>query len=185
MHLQFDIQQLIRVTACVFLVCLFSFNVSAQQKSNTENIFLITYDGLRWEELFTGADKKLIQNEDYVENGLRLAALFWDDNPNKRRERLLPFFWNTIAVKGQLYGNRLTGCTVDVTNNQWFSYPGYNEILVGYDDPNITSNAKIPNPNKTVLEILNEQDEFNGKVAAFGSWDVFPYIINEERSGYR
>ena len=39
------------------------------------------------------------------------------------------------------------------------------------------------NPNKTVLEIINEQPQFNGRVAAFGSWDVFPYIINEERSG--
>ena len=24
--------------------------------------------------------------------------------------------------------------------------------------------------------------EFTGKVAAFGSWDVFPYIINDKRS---
>src|SRR5690606_12832092 len=44
-------------------------------------------------------------------------------------------------------------------------------------------NDKIPNPNKTILEIINEQPHFKGKVAAFGSWDVFPYIINEERSG--
>ena len=33
------------------------------------------------------------------------------------------------------------------------------------------------------MEIINEQPQYKGKVAAFGSWDVFPFIINEERSG--
>ena len=35
----------------------------------------------------------------------------------------------------------------------------------------------------TLLEYLNQKPEFKGKVMAFGSWDVFPYIVNEERSG--
>ena len=35
----------------------------------------------------------------------------------------------------------------------------------------------------TVLEYANRQEGFAGRVAAFGSWDVFPYIVNEERSG--
>lgn len=34
-----------------------------------------------------------------------------------------------------------------------------------------------------MLSFVNQQKAFAGKVAAFGSWDVFPYIINEERSG--
>ena len=66
----------------------------------------------------------------------------------------------------------------------WFSYPGYNEILSGKaDDERIDSNSKTPNPNETILEALNKREEYKGKVAAFASWDVFPYIINEERSG--
>jgi hypothetical protein len=69
------------------------------------------------------------------------------------------------------------------TNRFWFSYPGYNEILTGFSDPVIDSNEKKYNPNKTVLEWLHEQPAFTGKVAAFGSWDVFPYIINDQRSG--
>ena len=35
----------------------------------------------------------------------------------------------------------------------------------------------------TILEKLNDSDRFKGKVAAFSSWDVFPYIINDKRSG--
>ena len=85
---------------------------------------------------------------------------------------------------GQIHGNRPLGSKVNLTNTMWFSYPGYNEILTGSaDDVRITSNAKKDNPNKTILEQYNNTPEGKGKVAAFGSWDVFPYIINEERSG--
>ena len=34
-----------------------------------------------------------------------------------------------------------------------------------------------------MLEYLNTKEEFKGKVVAFTSWNVFPYILNEERSG--
>ena len=149
----------------------------------TENVILVTFDGLRWQELFGGADSLLIDDSGYVENPEELVKEFWHTDPLKRREMLMPFFWNTIAKEGQLYGNRKYGNKVDCTNNMWFSYPGYNEILSGFsDDERINSNSKINNPNKTVLEYLNEMKSFNGSVAAFGSWDVFPFIVNEERS---
>jgi hypothetical protein len=154
------------------------------QKQNTENIFIITLDGYRWQELFTGADPNLIENKDFVKNPEALKQRFWADTPEERREILMPFFWNTIAKKGQLYGNRLHDNKVDCSNTMWFSYPGYNEILCGYaDDERVNSNAKNNNPNVTVLEYLNNLPSFKGKVAAFGSWNVFPFIINQERSG--
>jgi len=163
------------------LVLLLSFQAFAQQ---TENIFIITFDGLRWQELFTGADSLLIDDSGYVKNPEKLIGQFWHEDPLKRREMLMPFFWNTIATQGQLYGNRKHGNKVDCTNKMWFSYPGYNEILCGFaDDEQINSNKKIPNPNATVLEYFNRQANLKGKVAAFCSWDVFPFIINEERSG--
>lgn len=150
----------------------------------TEHVFLITLDGLRWEELFTGADSTLLFDERYVDDVDRLRERFWRADPVARREALMPFFWRTIAQEGQLYGDRSRGCTVDATNDLLFSYPGYNEILTGAaDDERIDSNAKRPNPNVTVLEFANRQDGFRGRVAAFGSWDVFPFIINEARSG--
>ncbi len=153
------------------------------QQRKTENVFLITLDGLRWQELFSGADSSLNSDEDYVENTNELKELFWADDAEERRRKLMPFFWSKIATEGQLYGNRWNNSKVNCTNNMWFSYPGYNEILTGFsDDVRITSNDKIPNPNQTILEFVNGHEEFRGKVAAFGSWDVFPFIINEERS---
>jgi hypothetical protein len=154
------------------------------QQLKTENIFIITLDGLRWQELYSGADSLLIDDSGYVEDPEALTERFWNKDPLKRREMLMPFFWGTIAKEGQLYGNRKFGNKVNCSNNMWFSYPGYNEILSGApDDKNINSNDKIPNPNITVLEFFNNQPSLKDRVAAFGSWDVFPYIINEDRSG--
>jgi arylsulfatase A-like enzyme len=96
---------------------------------------------------------------------------------------MLPFMWSVIAEQGQIYGNRNLGNRMDLTNEYRFSYPGYSELLVGYADSEINSNAKNPNPNTTVLEFIHNQPGFAGRVAAFASWDVFPYIINSDRSG--
>ncbi len=153
-------------------------------KDDDPKVFLITLDGLRWQELFSGIDSSLMNDKDFTNGIAELKSAYWDNDQEVRREKLMPFFWNTIANQGQLYGNRWEGSEMNATNNFWFSYPGYNEILTGFaDDERITSNAKNNNPNVTALEFVNNQAGFTGKVAAFGSWDVFPYIVNEERSG--
>ncbi|MBN8575435.1 MAG: sulfatase-like hydrolase/transferase [Cytophagales bacterium] len=167
----------------LFLPILF---LAAAWRANAqaENIILITLDGMRWQEVFTGADSGLVKNKKYVEDAAELHKRFWHEQPEARREKLMPFFWSTLAKEGVLYGNRAFGNNVNCSNYMWFSYPGYNEILSGFaDDEHIKSNDKINNPNTTVLEYLNQQPRFKGKVAAFGSWDVFPSIINRERSG--
>jgi hypothetical protein len=157
---------------------------SQKPSYKTENIVLITLDGLRWQEVFKGADSLFIDDTGMVKSAGSLLGDFWHEDPLVRRQLLFPFFWNTIATQGQIYGNRAYGNMVNNANSMWFSYPGYNEVLSGFaDDERITSNSKINNPNVTFLEYLNKNSAFQGKVYAFGSWDVFPYIVNEERSG--
>jgi hypothetical protein len=172
-----------KIVIVVLILTSLSLCSAAQQKHKTENVILITLDGLRWQEVFTGAESRLLLNKKYVGDTVATHKLFWRETPQQRREVLMPFFWNVIAKQGQLYGNRLEGNMVNVTNKMWFSYPGYNEILTGAaDDINITSNDPNDNPNQTVLELLNNQKEFQGKVAAFSSWETFPWIINTSRS---
>ena len=153
-------------------------------QGNAESkVIIITMDGLRWQELFTGADINLIANHKYVEDTLALKESYWRNSPKERRVALMPFVWSTLVKNGQIHGNRDLGSKMNLTNTHRFSYPGYNEILTGKaDDERINSNDKIANPNKTILEIVNTNKKFMGDVAAFGSWDVFPFIINEERS---
>ena len=51
-------------------------------------------------------------------------------------------------------------------------------------DLQVNSNAYKANPNVNVLEFLNQQPKLKGKTAAFGAWDAFDRILNEERSGF-
>jgi hypothetical protein len=125
-------------------------------------------DGLRWQEVFAGADPLLL------EKGKSAV----------RREELMPFLWGVIAKEGQIFGNRNAGSDAYVTNRFHFSYPGYSETLCGFVDPRIASNDKIPNPNVTVFEWLHKKPAYHGRIAAFGAWDVFPFIFNAERAGF-
>ncbi|HTD93819.1 MAG TPA: hypothetical protein VK644_08410 [Chitinophagaceae bacterium] len=148
------------------------------------NIIVVTIDGFRWQEIFSGADEELINDPVITPDTSTMKMLYWADDKNERRQKLMPFFWNVIAAKGQLYGNRDWGNKVNTANLYAFSYPGYNEIFTGTTDITISSNEKKLNSNRNVLEYLNQDESFKGKVVAFTSWDVFPYILNEKRSGF-
>jgi hypothetical protein len=157
--------------------------LSGAPARRTENVVLVTTDGLRWQEVFGGAEEVLLSKEAGVSDVPSLRRDFWRGTPRERREALLPFFWSVIAREGQVFGNLPRGSSVRVTNGHNFSYPGYNELLSGRADPRVDSNDKKVNPNVTVLEWLNGRPAYRGRVAAFCSWDVFPWIIHRERSG--
>ncbi len=155
--------------------------VSAQHK--TENLVIVTLDGMRWQEVFKGVDSAIIINKKFTMDSDAIVKKFWSDDINERRKKLFPFLWTTIESYGQLYGNRTKDCSVNNANPYWFSYPGYNEIFTGYPDTAVNSNDTIRNKNVNVLEFINKQKGYEGKVAAFTSWDCFPYILNKWRSG--
>lgn len=149
-----------------------------------ENIILITTDGLRWQEVFTGMDSVIASNKKFNRgDSTYLFESYWHSDENERRKKLMPFLWNIMARQGQIYGNRKFDNKVDNANPFWFSYPGYNEIFTGYADTTINSNDFPPNPNVTVLEFLNRQPKYKNSVAAFGAWEAFDRILNETRSG--
>ena len=167
-------------TAIFLLTCL---SAVAQQRK-TENLVIVTLDGYRWKELFTGADSQLIRTKKYIAgDSAALIERYWAATSQERRKLVMPFFWNTIASEGQLYGNRTIGNNVNVKNRYWFSYPGYNEIFTGYPDSAINSNDFPPNPNVNVLEYINKQSAYKNKVSVFASWNAYYRILNQERSG--
>jgi len=153
-----------------------------QGATKTSHVIFVMIDGVRWQDVFRGADPALLNKESGVHNIEEIKREFWREKAQERRAALLPFLWSEIAKNGQIYGNREKGSDAYVTNGMNFSYPGYNEILCGFPDPRIDSNDKKPNPNVSVLEWLNQKPAFAGKVAAFAAWDVFPFILNVSRS---
>lgn len=149
----------------------------------TENVLLVTLDGLRWQDVFTGADNAMLNKDDGRVADLRATRQrFWRGEPEARRELLMPFLWSTIAKDGQLFGDPSRGSPAKVTNPHRFSYPGYAELLVGFVNPLVDSNNKFPNPDQTVLEWLHGRPGFAGRIAAFSGWDVHPYILARDRS---
>ena len=151
----------------------------------TRNIVLIVLDGVRWQEVFSGADPLLLNEEvgGSWETEKKLKARYWNDDPNTRRRLLLPFLWEVVARQGQIYGNQALGSVARVTNAQDTSYAGYNEMSVGFPDPTIDdTNEHGPNANVSVFEWLNGRTEFAGQVAIFGNWPTYKDIFNEPRS---
>jgi hypothetical protein len=150
-------------------------------QSPAQNVVIITMDGFRWQEMFTGAGSEYFKKDKDGKPG-PLEKRYMRDTPEQRRSFLLPFMWSEVATKGQIFGDPSKQSRAHVTNGLWFSYPGYNEMFSGAPDARVDSNDKVPNPNITVLEWLNTRPKFAGKVAAFGAWDVLPFILNAERS---
>jgi hypothetical protein len=169
------------LTALCFLM--WNPGSNAIPEEDSQNLLLVTLDGVRWQEVFAGVDLRLIEDERYTNAPDYLKETYWREGREERRKLLFPFLWSVIASQGVLVGDRDHGSFMNVSNNWWFSYPGYNEILTGKADPAIDSNDKSWNQNVTFLETLHGLQEFENRVLAYGSWDVFPYIINTQRSG--
>lgn len=164
-------------TVALTIICFCAFSQKA------ENIIIITTDGFRWQEVFTGMDSAIANNSKFNQgDSAEIFKQYWSEDPKERRKKLMPFLWSIIEKNGQIYGNRNLGNKINNANPYWFSYPGYSEIFTGYADTLINSNSFPPNPNTNLLEFLNKQSKYKNSVTAFGAWDAFDRILNEKRA---
>lgn len=165
-----------------FVPLLFATALNAQA---TRNVVLVVTDGLRWQDVFSGADSTLLfRDPRSIGDTSAVRRDFWRATADERRRVLMPFLWNTVARNGQIFGNAARGSVAQVTNGLKFSYPGYNEMLSGAADGRIRSNSFGKNPNITVFEWLSRMPQFADRTAAFGTWGVFRDIFNRERAGF-
>jgi Type I phosphodiesterase / nucleotide pyrophosphatase len=168
---------------CAAISCVAA--AAAPAAGRTRTVVLIVSDGLRWQEVFTGADADLLREQaggNWVPEK-ELRARYWRADPVERRALLFPFLWGSVAKHGQMFGNQARGSVARVTNGKAFSYPGYNEMATGYPNDAIDSNEFGPNPHATVFEWLNHDPAFRGRVAVYGTWNVYDDIFNRRRSG--
>ncbi len=83
----------------VLLGCL----ATGAQAGQTQTVVLIVSDGLRWQEIFTGADADLLNADrggNWVEEP-ELRKRYWRKDPAARRALLFPFLWGTVVKKGR------------------------------------------------------------------------------------
>jgi hypothetical protein len=169
----------------VLWILIFACLMGYGQKKQTENIIIITLDGLRWQELFTGVDSGLMVNPEYTRNPQRVKDKYWAADATARRRKLFPFIWGRMDSLGQIHGNRREGSKVNVLNAYHYSYPGYNEMFTGFpeDTTGKANTIDYPDKNVSVLEFLNNLPEYKNRVAVFASWNAFHAIFAEKRSG--
>src|SRR5262252_8806809 len=97
-----------RLFALLALLCLVPLAHGEEREPlRTRNVVLIVSDGLRWQEVFTGPDPQLLNEEHggIWDKAADLKREFWRDDVGERRRALLPFLWGTVAVRGQIFGN--------------------------------------------------------------------------------
>ena len=146
---------------------------AAEQR--TRNVVLVTFDGLRIQEMFGGLDE--VVAADAKRSGIydikRARSLYDRPTPEARRAALMPFFWGTLAPRGVVLGDKAHGSRVTLRNPHAFSYPGYMEILTGRYQPDVTTNDLKSYPHTTFLEYartalgLAPED-----VAVFSCWEA-------------
>jgi hypothetical protein len=123
----------------IYLALIFFFssplNAQALAEHKTQHVIFVMTDGLRWQEVFTGAEDSLMNKQNgKVADVAALKKAYWRDDAGARREALMPFVWQVMAKQGQVFGDREKGSDAYVTNGMFFSYPGYNETLCGFPD---------------------------------------------------
>ena len=101
-----------RVTRLLWsaLICLgLPVSNAAAQQRQTRTVVLIVSDGLRWQEVFGGADTALIASRQGVGDTAALRRDFARPTVERSRLELMPFLWSVVARQGQIYGNRALG----------------------------------------------------------------------------
>ncbi len=156
---------------------------AAKDGRRTENVILITIDGVRIQEIFGGMDDVIAKNP--KKSGIydleRSRERYWRETPRERREALMPYFWTTMAPRGMVLGNKEKGSRALVKNPLLFSAPGYAEILTGQPRADVTSNDLIRYPRRTVLEYAQRKLGLDRiKVAMVGSWEGFKLLASSE-----
>lgn len=165
------------------LITLFTLLITLPILAQDQKVIVITMDGVRWKEVFRGADKFLIERPNFTSSIALHKEKYFVEDSIKRRELLMPFTWNKIAKDGVILGNRDEKNFVNLTNKHLWSYPGYNEIITGKtDDINIINNDDVLNPNISIFEYISQLPTYNKQVMVFGSWKMFPYIFNQQRA---
>ena len=163
--------------ALVLFLALWPLSVHGEELA-TRNVILVTLDGVRTQEIFSGLDPAVAAHsaEDIYSEIATGRERYGADSPEERRRRLMPFFWGTLVPQGMLFGNPENGSRMLVQNSVKWSSAGYAEMLTGEPHAEIIDNSLVRYPHRTALEYVAEAlDLETTKVAQIGSWNGFPY----------
>lgn len=156
----------------------------ARPAHRTENLVLLTLDGVRVQEVFGGMDPVVAfarNRRSGIYDPDRARRLYWRDDADGRRRALWPFFWETLAPQGVVLGDAGRGSRVTLRNPHAFSAPGYLELLTGRFHPDVTTNDARRYPHATVLQAIRKELGLRPEeVAVFSTWDALGLFASSE-----
>ena len=120
-------------------------------------VVLVVLDGVRWQEVFGGADRAMAE-----ERGLNPLA--WASP-----RALMPNLQRLLDTRAIALGAPGVGPHVTATGPQFISMPGYLEIFAGHPDPGCDSNDCARPPTRTVVDDVLESSGADD-VAVVSSW---------------
>ena len=91
-------------------VCLLSLLISTAafaESLQTRNVILVTLDGVRSQEMFSGLDETIAGHDSkkvYSEIA-EVRERYPGETPEHRRAALMPHFWKELVPQGQVFGN--------------------------------------------------------------------------------
>jgi len=167
--------------------CLAAATAVCAAELRTQNVILVTLDGVRTEEIFGGLDALPAEHSaqqvySEIETG---RERYGASTPQQRRERLMPFFWGTMVPSGMLFGDVTAGSQMLVKNSIKWSSPGYAEMLTGVVQAEIVDNSLLRFPAITALEYVSRELQLSHTdVAQIGSWDGFEYAAASQDDAF-
>lgn len=120
-------------------------------------VVLVVLDGVRWQDVFGGADPALARR-----HGL-------EPGPWSNPRELMPNLHRFVESDGVAVGAPGRGATMAATGPQFISLPGYLEIFGGKPDPTCDRNDCRTTPGRTLLDDVAAASG-PGDVAVVASW---------------
>src|SRR5258708_39385469 len=75
--------------------------IPAAAQPPSQNVILVTADGLRWQDVFRGIDPLLAkQKSAHMPDDDPRYKRYWRETDLDRRQALMPFFWKQLAPAG-------------------------------------------------------------------------------------
>ncbi len=122
-------------------------------------VVLVVMDGVRWQEVFDGAERGLAAPRGYDVSKLSSGA------------KLLPNLHRLIETRGVAFGAPRVGPPLSASGPNFVSLPGYMEIFSGRTHTACNDNRCSTPPARTVVDDIREYDASSSEdVAVITSW---------------
>lgn len=166
---------------CQVLLLLAMTAPLAAQRAAAAHVVLVTLDGVRPAEFFSGMDSS--PSADSTSGAARTwrgySAITGARPPRPGAGPSCRFCGIRWPRGGVVFGDRDLGSRASITNVHGFSAPGDLEILTGRAQPDVTSNDPQRYPHATLLDVIRDRLARSPRdVATFASWQNFRYYVS-------